>query len=125
MAGEEFDDKGGDFEEGVEEGAADDAAPVAGEEADEGGVPDLGAVGPVPVGGGAGDAEVDWVGEGLHASLRNWKAQMNYRMLRMPRKPGLVKSQKLELECDLEEKATCWKTMRAMSPVRKRRKMKM
>lgn len=49
---------------------------------------------------------------------------MNSKMLRIPRIPGLVKSQKLVLLLDLDEKATCWKVMRAMKPVRQIRKIK-
>lgn len=59
VAGEELDDEGGHLKEAVDEGAADDAAPVAGDESDEGSVPlGLGVV-PVPVSGPSGDAEVD------------------------------------------------------------------
>lgn len=59
MAGEQFDEKSGDFEETVEEGACNDATPVSGEESGEGGGA-FGLVGvPVPIGGATGDAEVD------------------------------------------------------------------
>jgi hypothetical protein len=44
-------------------------------------------------------------------------------MLRIPKTPGLVKSQKFVLLFDFDEKATCWKVMRAMKPVRKMRKI--
>jgi len=45
-------------------------------------------------------------------------------MLRIPKTPGLVKSQKLVLLFDFDEKATCWKVMRAMKPVKQTRKIK-
>jgi hypothetical protein len=79
---------------------------------------------PVPVGSSSGNAEVDYIGLIVHASLKNWNPQMNSRMLKMPKSPGLVRSQKLVFLLDLEEKATCWKVMRAMNPVKKMRKMK-
>ena len=122
VAGEEFDEKSGDFEETVEEGACNDATPVSGEESGER-AGALGLVGvPVPVGGATGDAEVDWVRQQLQASLRNWKAQMNSMMLRTPRAPGLEKSQRSELATPLEEKARCWNMKRAMSPAVKNMK---
>ena len=43
---------------------------------------------------------------------------MNSKMLKMPNRPGLVKSQKLLLRLDLDEKATCWNVMRAMKPAK-------
>ncbi len=93
VAGQEFDDKGGEFEKAVDEGAADDGAPVAGEEALKRSVPFGLEVIPVPVTGTSRHAKVDYVREEVHASLRNWKPQMNSMILRIPRKPGLLKSQ--------------------------------
>lgn len=46
---------------------------------------------------------------------------MNSKMLKTPNRPGLVKSQKLVLLFDLDEKATCWNVMRAIKPVKKTR----
>jgi len=44
-------------------------------------------------------------------------------MLNIPKTPGFVKSQKLVLLLDFDEKATCWKVMRAINPVKQIRKM--
>ena len=76
-------------------------------------------VNPIPINSIARNTEVNYITTHVHASLKNWKAQMNSKMFRISQKPVLLKFQKLLFEAKFDEKHECCQTIRATNPIAK------
>ena len=72
--------------------------------------------GPIPINRISSNAEINYIIDVLHASLKNWNPHINSRMFRISQNPVLLKSKKFLLDANWEEKQQCCQTIKATSP---------